>query len=178
MFDTTKMLGATILLLAISTLSHAAGDLKLEVVVETPNKITVGQSGVIITIVANDHLVLGSTDITLNWDAPGIRVDSVFSATLNMFVANINNENQTVRTASATGWVDAVPAGTPLMIFSLTANEPGVYNFYITDGDNMAPDDLAGPVPPIPPISIAYTAVDASVNVRAPKRRDSRSRRR
>ena len=37
--------------------------------------------------------------------------------------------------------------------------------FFITDGDGSAPDDLAGPVPPIRPVSIPYTAVDASLNV-------------
>jgi hypothetical protein len=51
------------------------------------------------------------------------------------------------------------------MTFLLTANASGVYNLFITDGDGIAADDLSGPVPPIPPLSIPYTAVSASLNV-------------
>jgi hypothetical protein len=44
------------------------------------------------------------------------------------------------------------------MTFTMTANSPGTYNLFITDGDATPPNDLAGPVPPIPPNSIAYVA--------------------
>jgi hypothetical protein len=118
-----------------------------------------------VTIVADEALTVGSTDITLNWDVAGIQVDSAFSSVLSSFVSNIDNANRTVATASASGGSDNIPAGTTLMTFMLTANEPGVYNLFITDGDGIAPDDLAGPVPPIPPVSIPYTAVGASLTV-------------
>jgi hypothetical protein len=137
----------------------------LSVSVDTPDPIVPGQTGVVVTIVADKALTVSSTDITLNWDVAGIQVDSAFSSVLSSFVANIDNANRTMATASASSGSDNIPAGTTLMTFILTANEPGVYNLFITDGDGSAPDDLAGLVPPIPPVSIPYTAVGASLNV-------------
>jgi hypothetical protein len=137
----------------------------LSVSVDTPDPIVPGQTGVVVTIVADEALTVSSTDITLNWDVAGIQVDSAFSSVLSSFVANIDNANRTMATASASSGSDNIPAGTTLMTFILTANEPGVYNLFITDGDGSAPDDLAGLVPPIPPVSIPYTAVGASLNV-------------
>jgi hypothetical protein len=144
---------------------RTASPLTLTVSVETLDPIVPGQTGVVVTIAADESLTVGSTDITLNWDVAGIQVDRVFSSVLSSFASSIDNANRTVVTASASSGSDDIPAGTTLMTFLLTANEPGVYNLFIRDGDGIAPDDLAGPVPPIPPVSIPYTAVSASLNV-------------
>ena len=139
--------------------------LTLTVSVDTPGPIVSGQTGVVVTIAANENLTVGSTDITFNWDVAGIQVDSASSTALSSFTPNIDNPNQKVLTASATGGSDSISAGTPLMTFLLTANASGVYNLFITDGDGVPPDDLSGPVPPVPPLSIPYTAVGASLTV-------------
>ena len=81
-------------------------------------------------------------------------------------MSNIDNPARQVRTASAAGSAgDVVAAGDPLITFSITANDAGVYTLFITDGDGSPPDDLAGPVPPIPPVSIAYTPVSGTLQV-------------
>jgi len=153
-------------ILAVSLLvSMSASALTLTVSVDTPDPIIPGQSGILVTVVADENILVGSTDIRLNWDLAGIQVDSVSSAVLGSFTANIDNPNRTVTTASASSGGDNIPPGTPLMTFMLTANSTGTYNFFITDADGIAPDDLAGVVPPIPPVSLPYTAVPATLIV-------------
>ena len=85
-------------------------------------------------------------------------------------MSNIDNPARQVRTASAAGSAgDVVAAGDPLITFSITANDAGVYTLFITGGDGVAPADLAGPVPPIPPVSIAYTPVSGTLQVGLPE---------
>jgi len=151
--------------IALLAMPLTASALNLAIQINTPGPIVSGQTGIVVTIAADEDLVLGSTDITFGWNGNGIQVDTASSWVLGMFTVNINNAIRTVRTASATGRSDIIPAGMPLMTFLLTANKPGAYTLYITDGDGVAPDDLAGPVPPIPPLSILYYAVDAELVV-------------
>ena len=58
-----------------------------------------------------------------------------------------------------------MPLGTPLATFSLTALTEGAYRLFITDGDEKGADDLAGPIPPLPPVALPYSSVDATLVV-------------
>jgi hypothetical protein len=106
------------------TATPTPSDLTLTVSVDTPDPIVPGQTGAVVTIAANEALEVGSTDITFNWDVAGIPVDNASSSVLSAFTASIDNPTRTVVTAFATSGIDSIPAGTPLMTFMLTANEP------------------------------------------------------
>ena len=131
----------------------------LSVTVDSDCPFHKGDSEILVSIRTDEEITVGSTDITLNWDQPGLAVDSVSSSVLSGFAYNIDNGNQQVSTASASSGGDVIPTGTILMTVSFSALELGTYSLFITDGDGAAPDDLAGPVPPIPPPAILYTQV-------------------
>jgi hypothetical protein len=145
-----------------------AAALALSTTIVTPGPFAMGQTGIEVTVVADEALAVGSTDITLNWDLDGLRVDSATSSVLSGFIANIDNGARSVRTASAAFSTDDIPAGTPLMHFLLSANAAGTYALFLTDGDGIGPDDLAGAVPPVPAPSIPYTSRGAVLRVPEP----------
>jgi hypothetical protein len=126
-----------------------------------------GDTGLLFDIVADEALVLGSTDINFNWDAVGLLVTDVNSP-LSSFTPVIDNSARQVRTASAASPSDTIAAGTPLMTFTMTATSSGVYDLFITDADGELPNDLAGPVPPVPPDSISYSAEGHAFTVPEP----------
>jgi hypothetical protein len=115
-----------------------------------------GDAGLLFSIVSDQYLLVGSSDINFNWDATGLMATSAMSSVLTGFTSVIDNPARQIRTASATATSNFITAGTALMTFTMAAMSPGTYNLFVTDGDGTPPDDLAGPVPPIPPNSIAY----------------------
>ncbi len=142
-----------------------ASALELSVSVDTADPIFAGETGIIVTIITDEEITVGSTDITFNWDTAGIWVTDVSSSVLSNFTFNIDNPSKTVLTASATGTEDVILADTALMTFEIQANLAGVYELSITDGDGTGPIDLAGPVPPVPPDSIPYTPIDDTLTI-------------
>lgn len=152
---------------AAAGLGTAASALTLSVVGPTVVDVSGGATMFQVDIVADEGLAVGSTDINLNWDATGIEATAASTTALSGFTSNIDNPARQVRTASASAGMDSVPLGTPLMSITLVARpgDEGLYDLFITDGDGTAPDDLAGPVPPIPPVAIPYTSVGLTVQV-------------
>jgi hypothetical protein len=120
---------------------------------------------VTIQIVTDEAIDVGSTDINLNWDIAGIIANAASSTVLTGFTSNLDNTGRVVATASATSGVDMIAAGAVLLQVTFTANDVGTYELFITDADGTAPDDLAGPVPPIPPVSIPYESLSHSLTV-------------
>jgi cysteine-rich repeat protein len=114
---------------------------------------------VIIQIVTDEAIAVGSTDIDLNWDAAGIDATAAATSVLSTFTSNIDNVARRVRTGSASTGADMIPAGATLFEVTFTATAAGTYELFVTDADGTPPDDLAGPVPPIPPVSIPYVSV-------------------
>lgn len=156
----------SVLLFIASLLStSSASALTLSVSVDTPQPIVPGMSGILVSIRADEELAVGTTDITFNWDLPpGLQVDSLSSG-LSGLAWNIENSEGRVQTASSAIGTDVIPLGDPVMTFSMTSLLAGTYSLFITDGDGISPDDLTGPVPPIPPTSIPYDSIGASLVV-------------
>ena len=128
----------------------AASALTLSVVVDGPTTVAPGTSGIEVSILADEELQVGTTDLTLNWDLAGLQADAVSSG-LSGFTYFIDNPATQVRTASSGIGADVIAAGDPLITFTLTALLSGSYELFLTDGDGAQPDDLGGPIPPIPP---------------------------
>jgi hypothetical protein len=145
----------------------SAQALTLSVTIDSLGPFQAGDSGIQVSIRADETITVGSTDINLNWDMMGIEANSASSSVLSAFTSNLENDLMRVSTASAAVGGDTISAGDALMTFSFSAIEAGTYNLFITDADGTAPDDLAGPVPPIPPVSIPYDSVSANLEVSA-----------
>jgi hypothetical protein len=162
-----KILRAAAFPLLGACLTTAASGLTLSVVGPSSVDVSGGPTPFTVDIVADEPLAVGSTDITLNWDVAGIEATGATSTVLSGFTPNVDNPSRQVSTASATVGTDSIPAGTPLMTISMVAapGDEGSYSLFITDGDGVAPDDLAGPVPPIPPASIPYASVALALEV-------------
>ena len=139
--------------------------LTLSVIIDSPGPFLPGDSGIVVSIYADEDITVGSTDVRLNWDMMGIEANSASSSVLSSFTSNIENDLMRVTTASASITGDTILAGDALMSFSFTAIDAGTYSLFITDADGTAPDDLAGTVPPIPPVSIVYDSVPASLHI-------------
>ena len=125
--------------------------LTLSVTVDSLGPFQPGDSGIQVSVRANEDITVGSTDVRLNWDMMGIEANSASSSALSSFTSNIENNLLRVTTASATFAGDTIFAGDALMTFNFNAIDAGTYSLFITDADGTAPDDLAGPIPPIPP---------------------------
>jgi hypothetical protein len=152
-------------LVLVLVMGGPAVALVLSVDIDTPQPVLTGTSGVVVSIRADEDLAVGSTDVTLNWSMPGLQFDSASSSSLSGFTSFIENDHLRVKTGSSAIGSNFIMAGTPLMTFTLTARLKGTYVLFITDGDNTQPDDLAGPIPPIPPISIPYDKVNGLLHV-------------
>jgi hypothetical protein len=152
---------------AVAGLGTTASALTLSVVGPTVVDVSGGATMFQVDIVADEGLAVGSTDIDLNWDAAGIEATAASTTALSGFTSNVDNPARQVRTASASAGTDSVPLGTPLLSITLVAGpgDEGLYNLFISDGDGVAPDDLAGPVPPIPPVAIPYASAGLAVEV-------------
>jgi hypothetical protein len=159
------LLAASGLACLVLAMASQAAALVLSVDIDTPQPVVIGTSGVLVSIRADEDLVVGSTDITFNWSMPGLQVDSASTNSLSGYTSFIENDHQRVKTGSSAIGSNFIAAGTPLMTFSLTALLEGTYVLFITDGDNNQPDDLAGPIPPIPPMSIPYDKVSGQLRV-------------
>jgi hypothetical protein len=158
------LLAASIVLIAAFVASSVSA-LTLSVV--GPASANPGEM-VTIQIVTDEAIDVGSTDINLNWDIPGLVATAASTSVLSGFTANIDNGANQVRTASAAVGADMIPAGSALFEVAFTVpmgSDGTTFNIFITDADGTAPDDLAGPVPPIPPVSIPYESVAHDLTV-------------
>ncbi len=85
------------------------------------------------------------------------------SSTLSAFTFSIDNTAGRVTTASASASGDALAGGDPLLTVRFTPASgvaPGTTTVVtLSDVDGDSCDDLAGPVPPIPPVSLPYDQV-------------------
>jgi hypothetical protein len=162
-----KILRVAAFALLGACLATAASGLTLSVVGPSSVDVSGGPAPFTVDIVADQALAVGSTDINLNWDVAGIDATGATTTVLSGFTVNVDNPSRQVRTGSATVGTDSIPFGTPLMTIAMVAapGDEGSYSLFITDGDGVAPDDLAGPVPPIPPNSITYTSVALALEV-------------
>jgi hypothetical protein len=165
-YSLPKILSVAAFALLGACLATAASGLTLSVVGPSLVDISGGSTSFTVDIVADEALAVGSTDINLNWDVAGIEATAATSGVLSGFTANIDNPARQVRTASAT-LENNIPAGTPLMTITMLAEpgDEGLYSLFVTDADGVPPDDLAGPVPPVPPDSIPYSSVALAVQV-------------
>jgi len=127
-------------------------------------------SGIAVQVSTTAPITVGSTDLVLTFDPTVVQATSVASSTLDGFTSNVNNAAGQVRTASASGSGDGLAAGDVLftVLFSVVATAPlGPSPLGIVDGDGVAPDDLGGVPPPIPPPAILYTSVSGTFTVTA-----------
>jgi hypothetical protein len=118
-----------------------------------------GDRAVTIAVTTGTPITVGSTDLTLLFDATSLQATAVESP-LEGFTSLIDNTTGRVITASATaGAGHAVPADGALFTVSFTVPATasvGCSAVTLLDGDAAPPDDLGGPVPPIPPSAILY----------------------
>ena len=118
-----------------------------------------GATSVAVAVAASAEIRVGSTDLTLVFDPRMLRAVGTESP-LEGFMSEIDNTGGRVLTASATGGPGQdLPAGGTLftVTFAVEPTAPaGCSSLTVEDRDRVEPDDLAGPVPPIPPLSIAY----------------------
>lgn len=118
-----------------------------------------GDSGRTVAVTTGGAIVVGSTDLTLRFDPRRLQAENVESS-LAHFTVRVDNEAGRIATASATaGPGSRLEAGARLLsiAFRVPASAPpGCSALELTDGDGRPPDDLGGPVPPIPPVSILY----------------------
>jgi hypothetical protein len=134
---------------------------------------TSGQPGDSVSIAVTTSLPItaGSSDLVLVFDPNALRATTAVS-TLENFTVSIDNTAGRVATASATGGPgDVLAAGATLFTatFGIAEGAPaGCTPLGIEDGDGSPPDDLGGPVPPIPPVSITYEPAPGRVCVCAP----------
>ena len=138
--------------------------LTLSVIIDSPGTFLPGDS-IQVSIYVDETITVGSTDVRLNWDMMGIEANSASSSVLSSFTSNIENDLMRVTTASASIGGDTIFAGDAIMSFSFIAIDVGTYSLFITDADGTPPDDLAGTVPPIPPVSIVYDSVSANLQI-------------
>jgi hypothetical protein len=105
-------------------------------------------------------LTVGSTDVVMEFDPVVLQAVDASSANLSSFAFNIDNTAGTVTTASAAFPSDALGAGGELFTVEFAAGAgatPGTpTSITLSDADADACSDLAGPVPPIPPVSLPY----------------------
>lgn len=129
-----------------------------------------GQSDVTVSVVTEDALVLGSTDLTLLFDPQQLHAKLATGA-LDTFAAHIDNEGGRITTASAApGGSTVIAAGASLLSVTFDVHATALSrcsDLTLTDGDTTPPDDLGGPVPPIPPMSIPYAVSGGRVCVAA-----------
>ena len=135
----------------------------LEVVSSGP--IPQGSTGDV-TVTTSAALTLGSTDVVMNFDPGALQASSCSSSTLSSFIYFIDNVAGTVTTASASATSDVLGSGDTL--FTCTFQNVGIppagtTTITLSDADGDACDDLAGPVPPIPPVSLPYTPVSGEI---------------
>lgn len=149
-------------------LVSAAQAITLRVTVDSAEPFRPGDSGILVSVRSDDSFTVGSTDIDFKWDQPGLQVDAISSTVLSSFTSNIDNSSMVVHTASASAGGDVISAGDALMTLSVSVSTDGNYTLFIEDRDGTAPDDLAGPLPPVPPESIPYVSVMASLLVVTP----------
>lgn len=113
-----------------------------------------------VTVTTSAGLTVGSTDVVMHFDPALFQAESVESSTLSNFFASIDNVEGTVLTASAAFPQDVLSPGAPLFTAVFTTADgalPGESApVTLSDGDGVSCDDLAGPVPPIPPESLPY----------------------
>jgi len=118
-----------------------------------------GATSVAVAVAASAEIRVGSTDLTLVFDPRMLRAVGTESP-LEGFMSEIDNTGGRVLTASATGGPGQnLPAGGTLftVTFAVQPTAPaGCSSLTVEDRDRVEPDDLAGPVPPIPPVSMAY----------------------
>jgi hypothetical protein len=122
-----------------------------------------------VAVTTTNALTVGSTDVVVNFDPNVLQAVSASSSTLSSFTAFIDNVSGRVSTASASSGGDGLAGGDPLLTVNFTpASEVGpgtVTTVSLSDGDGDSCDDLTGPVPPIPPVSLPYDQVPGQVLV-------------
>jgi hypothetical protein len=119
-----------------------------------------------VDVTTSNPLTVGSSDIVVNFDPSLLQATTASSATLSSFTFFIDNVAGTVATASASAVGDALGAGGTL--FTVTFENVGIApggmtSVTLSDADGDACDDVAGPVPPIPPLSLPYDQVPGDV---------------
>jgi hypothetical protein len=111
-----------------------------------------------VEVTTSAALTVGSTDVVMEFDPGVLQALGASSANLGSFTFNIDNAVGTVTTASAAFPGDALGAGAELFTVEFAAGAaPGTTtSITLSDADGDACSDLAGPVPPIPPVSLPY----------------------
>jgi hypothetical protein len=116
-----------------------------------------------VTVTTVEALEVGSTDIVMHFDPTQLQAQSASSSTLGFFNFTIDNAAGEVRTASAAFPSELLSAGDPLFTVTFAsapgATLEGTTAVTLSDADRDACDDLAGPVPPVPPASLPYDQV-------------------
>jgi cysteine-rich repeat protein len=117
-----------------------------------------------VTVRTSAAIEVGSSDVRLRFDPAVLQATSVTS-TLDGFDFTIDNPAGTVTTASASGAGQVLAANDALftVVFHVAATAAGCSTVGVEDADGTPPDDLAGPAPPLPPRTIAYTAAAGRV---------------
>jgi cysteine-rich repeat protein len=126
-----------------------------------------GATGVWVDVTTSAAVDVGSTDLRLTFDPAALEAVEVTS-TLEGFGSLIDNVHGTVATASASGDGQSLVAGGTLfrVMFDILPTAPsGCSVLGIEDADEIPPDDLTGPAPPIPPNAILWGAAAASACV-------------
>jgi hypothetical protein len=114
----------------------------------------------VVEVTTSAALTVGSTDVMMEFDPSVLQALGASSTTLTDFTFFIDNTAGTVTTASAAFPSDVLGAGDELFTVEFVAGAlalPGTpTSVTLSDADGDACDDLAGPVPPIPPVSLPY----------------------
>lgn len=119
-----------------------------------------------VNVTTSAALAVGSSDLVMNFDPAVMQAVDCSSNKLSSFVYSIDNAQGTIATASATSSTDQLSAADEL--FSCTFQNVGLSpaattTITLSDGDGDACNDLAGPVPPIPPQSLPYDQVQGVI---------------
>ena len=117
-----------------------------------------GQS-VSVAVRTSAALTLGSSDLTLTFDPTIVEVTAADSP-LEGFTFHVRDADGTLTTASASGGAgQSIAAGEALLHITLRIRSDatvGCTEIALADGDGTLPNDLGGPVPPIPPSRVLY----------------------